>query len=1517
MPPTAAKGLYLPEFEHDGCGVGVVANIKGVRSHDIIRDGLQVLCNLNHRGAAGADPETGDGAGILIQMPHEFFQQVAGGMGFDLPAPGRYAVGMVFLPRDPQERAFCERLLEQTVAAEGQRFLGWRDVPVDSSKIGKASAGVQPPIRQIFVGRGPHTPDEGAFERKLYVIRKVVEQAVRESDLEQREEFYIPSLFSNRIIYKGLLFATQLEGFYPDLADPAMKSAFALVHQRFSTNTLGSWKLAHPYRMLAHNGEINTLRGNINWMHARQAMFSSPLFGDDMPKLFPISTPGASDSAILDNALELLTHTGRSLPHAMLMLIPEAWGDHIPMSKEKRDFYEYHSSLMEPWDGPALVVFTDGKHIGAILDRNGLRPFRYLVTKDQRLVMASETGVLDVPPEDVLFKARLQPGRMFYVDFEEGRIVEDEEIKSTLARRRPYGRWLAENKTDLRDLPPTAATQPPEPSTLLERQRAFDYPLEALNMLMAPMANTGAEPVGSMGNDIPLAVLSDRPQLLFNYFQQLFAQVTNPPLDAIREELVTSVETFIGTGQNIFEETPEHVHQLKLREVALTNEELEKIRHINVGRLRATTLSTLFRLDAGPGPLKAALDRLCGEAAQAVDAGFSILILSDRGVDAHHAPIPSLLATAAVHHHLIREGKRMKVGLVVESGEPREIHHFALLMGYGAGAINPYLALETVEEMARRQTLNSGISRDAAVDHYIKAIHKGVVKVMSKMGISTLQSYRGAQIFEAVGLGKALVDEYFTWTPSRVGGIGLDTIEEETRRRHARAYNRGRGADNHLELDFGGLYYWRKDGEYHAWNPKTVAKLQYATRSADYQTYKEFAKLVDQEEEEASTLRALLEFKTLPQPIPLEEVEPASEIVKRFATGAVSLGSISREAHETLAITMNRIGAKSNTGEGGEDYHRYTPDSNGDSRASAMKQVAAGRFGVTTNYLVHAKDLQIKMAQGAKPGEGGQLPGHKVDDYIAWIRNTTPGVELISPPPHHDIYSIEDLAQLIHDLKTVNPQARINVKLVSEVGVGTIAAGVSKAKADVVLISGDSGGTGASPEGSIKHAGLPWELGIAETQQVLVANDLRGRIVVQTDGRLRTGRDIAMAILLGAEEFGIATASLVVLGCIMLRKCHLNTCSVGIATQDPELRRKFAGKPEHLISYFFFVAEHLREIMASLGFRTVNEMVGRVDKLEPRKALTHWKAKGVDISPLLFMPQVPKTVATYHCQEQDHLLGEALDHELIRLSRPALEETVLAGVEREPIEMEMPIRNSNRAVGGMLSGEVAKRHGEAGLPPDTITVRFKGSAGQSFGAWLAKGITFVLEGDANDYMGKGISGGRIVLSPPKEAAFVPEKNVIVGNTVLYGATGGEAYIRGLAGERFCVRNSGVRAVVEGVGDHGCEYMTGGRVVVLGPTGRNFAAGMSGGIAYVLDEDETFSLRCNHDMVDLGPVEEEDDLATLRALLEGHYAYTGSTSARRVLAEWDTMIVKFVRVMPRDYKRVLELQRQSAMALGVE
>ena len=1501
----AQSGLYAPEQEHDACGVGMVANVKGEKTHAIIAESLQVLNNLGHRGAAGSDPDTGDGAGILVQMPDAFLRREATRNGIDLPAEGEYGVGMAFLPQNADARDACIAHIEQAVAREGLTLLGWRAVPLNPDAIGRDARAVCPAIRQFFVGKGAApTPDRAALERKLYVTRKVIENTLDAAGVsaDDADFFYLCSLSANTLIYKGLLVSHQLAGFYLDLNDDAMVSAFALVHSRFSTNTLGHWKLAHPYRYLAHNGEINTLRGNINWMHARERQFSSPLYGDDIHKLAPICNPSASDTASFDNALELLVMTGRELAHAMLMMIPEAWDQHETMSRAKKDFYEYHSGMMEPWDGPAMMLATDGKDVCAVLDRNGLRPFRYTITHDDKLVMASETGVLPLPPESVREKGRLQPGRMFLVSFDEGRVIGDEELKHTLASRRPYGEWLRENKVSLEDLPPAPPPPPAGGDRLRQQQRAFGYTIEELRMLTTPMAAAGYEAIGSMGNDASLAVLSDQNRMLFDYFKQLFAQVSNPPLDAIREELVTSLEAFVGSERNLFDETPQHCRQLRLKSPLLTDEQLAQIRALDLPGLASATLSTRF--DARKGALGPALDDLCAAASRAIADGKNIIILSDRGVDADHAPIPSLLATGAVHHHLTREGTRTQVGLVVESGEPREVQHFCLLIGYGAGAVNPYLALESARDLAERGELN-GANPDYAVANFIKANEKGILKVMSKMGISTVQSYRGAQIFEAIGLNDDLIERHFTRTPSRIQGIGLDIVEAETRHRHQSAFH-----DPYVpgmqELDMGGQYQWRRHGEFHQWNPETIARLQYATRANDPAAYREFANDVNDQSRRMATLRGLLEFKAGPQPIPLDEVEPAVEIVKRFATGAISLGSISREAHETMAIAMNRIGARSNTGEGGEDYHRYTPDDNGDNRSSAIKQVASGRFGVTPNYLVNATDLQIKMAQGSKPGEGGQLPGHKVDEYIGWVRHTTPGVELISPPPHHDIYSIEDLAQLIHDLKNINPDARIHVKLVSEVGVGTIAAGVSKGHGDVVLISGHDGGTGASPESSIKHAGLPWELGVAETQQVLVANDLRSRIVVQTDGQLKTGRDVAIAALLGAEEFGMATAALIVNGCIMLRKCHLNTCSVGIATQDPELRKRFAGQPGHLVNYFYFVAEELREIMAQLGFRTVAEMVGRVDLLETKPAVEHWKAAGIDLSRLLAIPPRAERTATYCCIEQDHGLERALDQQLIEQARPALE-------QGRPVSVSMPVSNSNRTVGAMLSGRVARRYGEDGLPPDTISIRLEGSGGQSFGAFLAPGVSISLAGDTNDYMGKGIGGGRIVIVPPDGSGFIPEDNIIIGNVALYGATGGDVFIRGRAGERFAVRNSGARAVVEGVGDHGCEYMTGGVVAVIGSTGRNFAAGMSGGIAYVYDPDGDFHIRFNDGLADLENLAEPDDIAELRALLAEHLERTGSGPARRILADWPDSVARFRKVMPRDYRRVLQERARRAAA----
>ena len=1491
VPDLVKQGLYDPRFERDACGVGLVANIKGNKSHEIVTMGLEVLKNLGHRGACGADPETGDGAGVLMQMPHEFFAREAETLGFELPQPGDYGVGVVFLPPDAGEREGCEREIERVVIGEGHRMLGWRDVPVSPDSIGRMARAVMPVIRHFFVGRSEGTAAGDSFALDLYLTRRRIENSVARAGLSDSGHFYISSLSDRQVVYKGLIMAEQLESYYHDLSDNLIKTAYVLVHSRFSTNTLGSWRLAHPFRYIIHNGEINTIRGNVNWMTARQGMFSSPELGDHIDELFPVVSSDQSDTASFDNALELLLATGRSLPHALMMMIPEAWGDHIPMEQSKKDFYDYHSRLMEPWDGPALIIGADGARVCGVLDRNGLRPCRYLVTTDDTLVMASETGVLDVPLEKIRFKDRIYPGRMFELDTEQGRIIEDQEVKAELSARRPYGDWLRDNSVDLASRPEPGHTPVPEFGTLSERQKAFGYTLEDLSMILGPMAETGAEPVGSMGNDAPLAVLSEKLPLLFDYFKQMFAQVSNPPLDAIREELVTSLETTLGSEQNLFEESPEHCRQLRLKGLLLTNREMAQIKELDLPGLTSRTLDAVF--DAGgAGALQRALDRLCEEATRAIGDGCAILVLSDRGADSGRAPIPSLLATAAVHHHLIREGTRARVGIAVESGEPREVSHLALLSGYGAGAINPYLALETLADLARGDGFSEPVDYETAEYNYFKAAHKGVLKVISKMGVSTLQGYRGAQIFEAVGLNEEMIDRYFTWTPSRIGGVGLAQIEEECRRRHQEAY--GTQANG---LPSGGRYQWRREGEYHMWNPDTIAKLQYAAQSNSYASYQEFAEFADGLSEKHCTIRGLLEFKTLREPIDLDEVEPASEIVKRFATGAISLGSISREAHETMAIAMNRINARSNTGEGGEDFHRYTPDANGDSRSSAMKQVASGRFGVTINYLSNATDLQIKMAQGSKPGEGGQLPGHKVDEYIGWVRNSTPGVELISPPPHHDIYSIEDLAQLIYDLKNANPSSRVHVKLVSEAGVGTIAAGVSKGHGDVVLISGDSGGTGASPESSIKYAGLPWEVGLAETQQVLVLNDLRGRIVVQTDGQLKTGRDVAIACLLGAEEFGFATAPLITMGCIMLRKCHLNTCSVGIATQDPELRRMFRGKPEHVINYLFFVAEHMREIMAQLGFRTVNEMVGRVDRLDARRVVEHWKASGLDFSALLHRPDVPEDVATYCCQDQDHGLWKALDNELIERFSDAIE-------SGKPQELSIPIRNSNRTVGAMLSHEIAKRYGEDGLPDDTIRLSFTGSAGQSFSAFLAKGVTMTVDGDANDYFCKGLSGGKVVIKPERDAKFVPETTIVIGNVALYGATGGKAFIRGVAGERFAVRNSGAEAVVEGVGDHGCEYMTRGKVVVLGPTGRNFAAGMSGGEAYVLDEDGDFATRCNHEMVGLEEVVEEEDERALRRMLEDHLRLTGSANARRVIDDWDGMLPRFVKVMPYDYKRVL-------------
>ena len=1497
LPP--AQGLYNPAHEHDACGIGFVASIRGHKSHDIIRKGIQVLINLTHRGACGCDPETGDGAGVLIQIPHKFFARECSRLGFELPAPGAYGAGMTFLPVEKHQRLQCEGILERIIREEGLKVLGWRDTPVDPSAIGRVARGSQPYIQQIFAGCAAGM-DENAFERKLYVVRKRAESEVAAADMQDRGMFYIPSLSARTIVYKGLLLAPQITNFYGELSDPDVMSALCLVHQRFSTNTFPSWQLAHPYRYVAHNGEINTLKGNVNWMYARQSILQSPLFGDDLQKLYPIIAPGGSDSANLDNAVELLFQAGRSLPHVMAMLIPEAWAGNPHMKPEKRAFYEYHASLMEPWDGPAAIAFTDGRVIGATLDRNGLRPGRYVVTHDDLVVMASEAGVLGIEAQNIKIKGRLQPGKMFLVDTVEGRIVSDKEIKQRLASRQPYALWLRENQITMDQLPEPSRVHGSDHDTILRRQRAFGFTDEDLKMILEPMVVTGEEPVGSMGTDTPLACLSDRPQPLFNYFKQLFAQVTNPPIDPIREEMVMSLTSYIGTERNILEERPANCHTLKLPHPILTNRDLEKLRRVSRGDLLAITLPALFRASDGEAGLKRALEELCRSASLAVSSGYTLLILSDRGVDKDYAPIPSLLALAAVHNLLVREETRTQVALIIESGEPREVMHFALLIGYGASAINPYLAIETLEDMAWRGYLPEGVTPEIAQKNFIKAINKGLLKTFSKMGISTLQSYRGAQVFEAIGLNKELVETYFAATTSRLEGIGLDVLAREAQMKHEYAFRPITEFDT--ELAIGGSYHFRANGEYHLLNPLTISKLQHAVRQESFQTFQEYAELIDSQSRNLCTLRSLMQLRKAEKPIRLEEVEPAKEIVKRFTTGAMSFGSISKEAHETLAIAMNRIGGKSNTGEGGEDEQRYKPDENGDSRRSAVKQVASARFGVTTNYLVNADELQIKMAQGAKPGEGGQLPGHKVDEVIARLRHSTPGVGLISPPPHHDIYSIEDLAQLIYDLKNVNPCARIAVKLVAEVGVGTVAAGVAKAHADVVLISGDSGGTGASPLSSIKHAGIPWELGLAETQQVLLLNDLRSRIRVQTDGKLQTGRDVVIAALLGAEEFGFATTPLVAMGCIMMRKCHLNTCSVGIATQDPVLRKQFQGQPEHVINFFFFIAEQVRQYMAEIGFRSVDEMVGRVDMLDMRPVLDHWKARGMDLSAILYNPPVPGRVARHCTRGQDHGLHQALDHMLIEKAREAVE-------RRTPLEIALPVRNVHRSVGTMLSGEIARRYGSEGLPDDTIRIHLTGSAGQSFGAFLAKGVTLKLEGDANDYVGKGLSGGHLVVYPPRDSGFAPEENILIGNVALYGATGGEAFFNGVAGERFAVRNSGATAVVEGVGDHGCEYMTKGLVLVLGSCGRNFAAGMSGGIAYVFDEGFDFTeKRCNLTTVDLEPVIEAQDVQIVKDLATRHLELTGSARARRILDNWSEMLPRFIKVFPHELKRVLGIGR---------
>jgi glutamate synthase (NADPH/NADH) large chain len=1492
LPPK--NGLYDPQFEHDACGVGFVVDIAGRKSNAIVRQALQVLVNLQHRGAKGCEANTGDGAGILLQIPHEFLKAECRKSGLELPAPGQYGVGMVFLSRDSYTQRWSKEIIEAAVTRAGQRVLGWRDVPTDNSPIGDSAKAVEPVFKQVFVERNPYIKTVDEFERKLYLIRKRIEKTTT--------ELYFDSFSARTLIYKGMLSAEQMETYFPDLVDPRIATALAVVHQRFSTNTFPSWSLAHPFRYISHNGEINTLRGNINWMKAREALFQSELFGEDIKDLLPIIAEGGSDSAMFDNAVEMLVMTGRSLPHAMMMLIPEAWDGHETMSEEKKAFYEYHSCLMEPWDGPASMVFSDGVVIGATLDRNGLRPSRYYVTKDGLVVMASEVGVLSIPPENILLKGRLQPGKMFLIDTREGRIIDDAELKHKIAGERPYREWLNKNLVRLADLPGHPVPEP-DHATVLRRQQVFGYTHEDLRILMAPMAKNGEEAIGSMGTDTPLAVLSDKQPPLFSYFKQMFAQVTNPPLDAIREELVTSMSTALGPERNLLKPEPESCRMIKILSPIIDNDDLAKLRNISLEGFRSVTLPMRFKVSEGGEGMRRVLQELFEAASVAIRNGATILILSDRQVDGGYAPIPSLLATSGLHHHLVREGARTKATLIIETGDAREVHHYCLLIGYGASAINPYLAFETLDDMIR-QGLLTGIDHRKAVNHYTKAVKKGVLKVMSKMGISTLQSYRGAQIFEAIGLDQKFVDTYFTNTPSRIGGIGLEEIATETIQRHRHAFP---ARPMRLpDLDWGGQYQWRQDGEYHMYNPESVHKLQYSTRTNNYKIFKEYSELINSASSRLCTLRGLMDLKFAENAIPLEEVEPAESIMKRFATGAMSFGSISKEAHETLAIAMNRIGGRSNTGEGGEDPARYTPDPNGDLRSSAIKQVASARFGVTSQYLVSANELQIKMAQGAKPGEGGQLPGHKVDEVIARVRHSTPGVGLISPPPHHDIYSIEDLAQLIYDLKNSNPRARISVKLVAEVGVGTIAAGVAKAHSDVVLISGDSGGTGASPLTSIKHAGIPWELGLAETHQVLVQNNLRSRIIVQTDGQLKTGRDVIIAALLGAEEYGFATSALIVSGCIMMRVCHLNTCPVGVATQDPVLRKKFTGKPEYVVNYFRMIAEEVRELMARLGFRTVDEMIGRRDKLDTRKAIEHWKASRLDLTPILNMPEVPAHIPVRRVQEQDHGLDKALDNLLLELAKDTLE-------NKTPVELQLPIRNANRTVGTILGSEVTRRFGAEGLPADTVKIRFTGSAGQSFGAFLPKGITLTLEGDANDYFGKGLSGGRLAVFPPAAATFKAEENIIVGNVVLYGATSGQAFIRGVAGERFAVRNSGALAVVEGLGDHGCEYMTGGRVVVLGRTGRNFAAGMSGGIAYVLDEEGDFAQRCNLQMVDLENCEDAQEEQFVKNLISNHLELTRSARAQQVLDDWAEYRQKIVKVMPLDYRRVLAQKKEGTSA----
>ncbi|MGI9317585.1 MAG: glutamate synthase large subunit [bacterium] len=1518
QPP--AQGLYDTKFEHDACGVGFIASIKGQKKHGIVTDGLKILENLTHRGAVGADPNAGDGAGMLLQISDRFFREV---VDFELPTYGRYAIGMVFLPRTRAGQAETHGIIERYILDESQILLGWRDVPVDNSNLGESVRPTEPIIRQVFIGCRESIQDQDEFERKLFVIRKQIEKRIRESDIEGKNDFYIATMSSRIITYKGMLLAGQVGEFYPDLLDKRMESALALVHQRFSTNTFPTWDLAHPFRLIAHNGEINTLRGNSNWMAARKSTMSSSILGADLDKVWPLIHEGQSDSAAFDNALELLLAGGYSLSHAMMMLIPEAWSNNDGMDPSRRAFYEYHAALMEPWDGPAAVAFTDGRQIGATLDRNGLRPARYLVTSDDIVVMASEMGVLDIPEKKVIKKWRLQPGKMLLIDLDQGRIIDDEELKQTLSSSHEYQGWLDRTQIELGNLRPAVGAMSPDRETLISTQRAFGYSKEDLKFLLTPMVTTAQEAIGSMGTDVPPSAMSNKSKHLSTYFKQNFAQVTNPPIDPIREEIVMSLMSLIGPKPNLLGlEDGGKDMRLIVPQPVLTNNELERIRQIEDytnAAFRTKTLSICYPAQQGPKGMRGAILALCERAELRVKRGYNILILSDRDMDADNIAIPALLATSAVHHHLISRGLRTESGLVVETGACLEVHHFATLAGYGAEAINPYVAFDSINRMLPK--LDRALSFEDAQKRYINAVGKGLKKVMSKMGISTYQSYCGAQIFDAIGLSTKFIEQYFFGTHTAIEGIGLEQVAAEAFKWHQKAYQDKAGPS---QLDVGGEYAYRVYGESHVWNPETISKLQHASRANNAKTFSEFSRAIDQQDKKLLNLRGLFEFNWSDSPVPLEQVEPASEIVKRFSTGAMSFGSISHEAHSTLAMAMNQIGGRSNTGEGGEEPERYNPlpDGSKNPQRSAIKQVASGRFGVSTEYLVNADDLQIKMAQGAKPGEGGQLPGHKVNAQIAAVRHSTPGVGLISPPPHHDIYSIEDLAQLIHDLKNVNPKARISVKLVSEGGVGTVAAGVSKAHADHVTISGFEGGTGASPLTSIKHAGIPWEIGLAETHQTLVMNKLRGRISVQVDGGLRTGRDVVIGALLGADEFGFATAPLIVEGCIMMRKCHLNTCPVGVATQDPELRKKFSGKPEYLVNYFFFVAEEVRNLLARLGFRSLNEMIGQSDRLNMRKAINHWKARGLDYSKLLAKPDASADTAIFNKELQDHGLEKALDHKLIEQSWPAIDRA-------EKVELDVRIRNVNRTVGAMLSGRIAARYGHKGLPDDTILIRAQGTAGQSFGAWLARGVSIELEGEANDYVGKGLSGGRLAIYPPAESGISDAaENIIVGNTVMYGAISGEAYFRGVAGERFCVRNSGATAVIEGVGDHGCEYMTGGIVVCIGRTGRNFAAGMSGGIAYVFDETGDFEARCNRQLVELRPVYPDKgvsdvtdilgaDETRLRMFIERHLAFTGSKVAKKILDSWQYYLPMFVKIMPTDYEKALiKLQQETSLELEV-